>query len=53
MKALGFLPEARFRRARRRVEAFRLGVESTPSDVALPTVLIYSVIECRLVVACP
>ena len=41
MKAPGFLPDARFRRAERRVEAFRQGMESTRSDVALATVLIY------------
>jgi len=51
MKALGFLSDARFRRAERRVEAFHQGVESTASDVALPT-LIYSAIEWLLLVAC-
>ena len=52
MKALCFLPDARFRRAERRVEAFRQGVESTSSGVALPTVLIDSAIEWLLLVAC-
>ena len=52
MKAPGFLPDARFRRAERRVEAFRPGVESTRSDGTLPTVWIDSAIECRLLVAC-
>jgi hypothetical protein len=52
MKALCFLPDARFRRAERRVEAFRQGVESTRSDVALPAVLIDSAIEWLLLVAC-
>lgn len=52
MTALGFLPDARFRRAERRVEAFHQGVKSTLSDLALPTVLIHSAIEWLLLVAC-
>jgi hypothetical protein len=52
MPARGFLPDARFRRAERRGEAFHQGVESTWSDLALPTVLIHSAIEWLLLVAC-
>jgi hypothetical protein len=49
--ALRFLPEARFRKIERLVNAFVQGVESTRSDGALLLVLAYSVIEWALIAA--
>jgi hypothetical protein len=49
---LRFLPEARFLKAEKLVNAFVQGVESTRSDGALLLVLIYSVLEWALIAAC-
>jgi hypothetical protein len=50
--ALRFLPEARFLKLEKLVNAFVQGVESTRSDGALLLVLIYSVLEWALIAAC-
>lgn len=50
--ALRFLPEKHFLRMEKLVAAFVQGVESTRSDGALLLVLIYSVVEWLLIVAC-
>ena len=49
---LGLLPEARFRKLEKLVNAFVQGVESTRSDGALLLVLVYSVVEWALITAC-
>jgi hypothetical protein len=50
--ALRFLPEARFLKFEKLVNAFVQGVESTRSDGALLLVLMYSVVEWALIAAC-
>jgi uncharacterized protein (TIRG00374 family) len=49
---LRFLPEQRFVKVERWLEAFVQGVESTRSDGALLLVLVYSAIEWLLIAAC-
>jgi len=49
---LSFLPEARFRKLEKLLNAFMQGVESTRSDGALLLVLVYSVLEWALIAAC-
>jgi uncharacterized membrane protein YbhN (UPF0104 family) len=49
---LRLLPEARFLKFEKLVNAFVQGVESTRSDGALLLVLIYSVLEWALIAAC-
>jgi uncharacterized protein (TIRG00374 family) len=49
---LRFLPEARFLKSEKLVNAFVQGVESTRSDGALLLVLMYSVVEWTLIAAC-
>jgi hypothetical protein len=49
---LHLLPEARFRKLEKLVNAFMQGVESTRSDAALLLVLMYSVVEWALIAAC-
>ena len=49
---LSFLPEARFRKLEKLLNAFMQGVESTRSDGALLLVLMYSVVEWALIIAC-
>jgi uncharacterized membrane protein YbhN (UPF0104 family) len=49
---LRFLPEARFLKLEKLVNAFVQGVESTRSDGALLLVLLYSVLEWALIAAC-
>ena len=50
--ALRFLPEHRFLKAEKLINAFVQGVESTRSDSALLLLLFYSVIEWAFIVAC-
>lgn len=50
--ALRFLPEHQFTRVEKLVGAFAQGVESTRSDGALLLVLLYSMLEWVLIVAC-
>jgi len=52
MAALGHLPERRFQRIERWIEAFVQGVESTRSDGALLLMLLYTAIEWLLIAAC-
>jgi uncharacterized protein (TIRG00374 family) len=52
MAGLRFLPEQRFAKVERWLEAFVQGVESTRSDGALLLVLVYSAIEWLLIAAC-
>jgi len=49
---LRLLPEARFLKLEKLVNAFVQGVESTRSDGALLLVLVYSVVEWALIAAC-
>jgi hypothetical protein len=49
---LRFLPEARFLKLEKLVNAFVQGVESTQSDGALLLILMYSVLEWALIAAC-
>ncbi len=50
--AMRFLPEPRFLKMERWINAFVQGVESTRSDGALVLVLVYSVAEWALIAAC-
>jgi uncharacterized protein (TIRG00374 family) len=49
---LRFLPDVRFRKIEKLIDAFVHGVESTRSDGALLAVFLYSVLEWTLIAAC-
>jgi glycosyltransferase 2 family protein len=51
-RALSFLPESRFLKVQKFVSSFVEGVAATKSDSALLLVLVYSVVEWLLIVAC-